>query len=92
MTFKLFAALSWAILSSATYIEREPQQSQPSAPFNLSKVMHAVEQVAPNIRAIATTAEPQLRSDAKRKILRFGPHMIPASNVPSLYLNLNAYD
>jgi hypothetical protein len=81
MHIRGFAILSWTALGSAAYIKREPQETKPSAPFNPTQVAHIMEQLAPNIKAVSTTAKPQLRSDAARKILRFGPHYIPASKV-----------
>jgi hypothetical protein len=84
MKNQLLVALSYVVLSSATLIRREPQERKPPVENYTGQILHVLEQVAPNIKSVATSANPQIRPDAKRKILRFGPHNIPPSKVLSL--------
>lgn len=45
--------------------------------------------VAPNIKPVAVEEKPQIRADAIRKKLLFGPHVIPAAKVFARSLNVD---
>jgi hypothetical protein len=79
MKIEICAALGWAALGSAASLRRSPQGTPSSLEAQMQQARSYMEQVAPNIKAVATEANPKMRSDSKRKILRFGPHIIPAS-------------
>jgi hypothetical protein len=92
MKARILYPLVWAGLGSAAYLKRDPQGSTLPALDNINKVAQIMEQVAPNIKPVTVEAKPQLRPDAKRKILRFGPHTIPASKVSASSINSKAHN
>ena len=79
MKIEIYIALSWATLGSAASLKRSPQGTPFSFEAQMQQARGFIQQVAPNIKAVTTEANPKMRSDSKRKILRFGPHIIPAS-------------
>jgi hypothetical protein len=81
MKIEICAALGWASLSSAAVLKRSPQGPPSPLEAQMQQARHFMEQVAPNIKAITSEAKPKMRTDSKRKVLRFGPHIIPASKV-----------
>jgi hypothetical protein len=74
MKIQRLVTLCWIALSSALYTKRDlPNDKQ------FDQAIKVLERVAPNVKPIAITLKPQLRPNAIRKQLRFGPNIIPAS-------------
>jgi hypothetical protein len=88
MKLELSLALGWAFLGSAAILKREPQAGQLPFGFDIeaqfTRSTKMMAEIAPNIKPTITMAKPQIRPNAIRKIMRFGPHQIPASKVAYL--------
>jgi hypothetical protein len=84
MRFHFFSVLFWAALGESTYLKRDPQSGNgtpASVIAGLAQAQKFMQEVAPNIKAAVVDAKPQIRPNASRKLLRFGPHTIPGSKV-----------
>jgi len=72
-------ALSLATVAVSASIK---QGTKPPDWPQLSKMFDILEKVAPNVKpAKVLNAMPQLRSNATRKLVRFGPYTLPAGKV-----------
>jgi hypothetical protein len=81
MKIEICMAVGCAALGSAAILKRSPQGNPSSYDAKMQEAARFMEKVAPNIKGVAIEAKPKMRSDSKRKVLRFGPHIIPASKV-----------
>jgi hypothetical protein len=87
MKIQAFSTLGCAVLGSAAFVKRDSPGGKPLTPSVIDQGRLFMEQVAPNIKPIAVDAKPQLRPDAIRKKLLFGPYILPASK--ALYCSQN---
>jgi hypothetical protein len=71
--------LGLAALGSAAAAKDPPGGTRPATTAAQAKQFMDI--VAPKIRPISVDAKPQIRKDAVRKKLLFGPHVIPAAKV-----------
>jgi hypothetical protein len=82
--------LGGAVLGSAVFIAKDPPGGKLPASSAAEQGKLFMNTVAPNTRPVAVEAKPQIRKDAVRKKLMFGPHIIPAAKVFAFH-ELNPY-